>query len=86
VWLHGSSSDGGDASSLQAMLLKARLNARVALKSIQEMSSSKTKMTTREINANKIIHVNGVGDLKQVPTQVLRMEIEERLKTKECEN
>lgn len=83
VWLHGDSSEGGDASSLQAMLLKARLNARVALKSIQEMSSSKTKLTTREINANKVIHVNGVGDLKQVPTQVLRMEIEERLKTKE---
>ena len=70
------------------MLLKARLNARVAVKSIAEMSNSSLtghkakKMTIREKNKHKIITVNKghKGDLNNVPTQALEKEIEARLK------
>ena len=91
VWLHGDGGgDSSDATSLQAMLLKARLNARVAVKSIAEMSNSSLtghkakKMTIREKNKHKIITVNKghKGDLNNVPTQALEKEIEERLKKK----
>jgi hypothetical protein len=84
IWLHGDNGDGNesDTSSLNAMLLKAKLNARVALKSISEIAASNKKTkTTRKIKESKIVHVYE-GDLHNVPTHVIHLEIEERLEGK----
>ena len=77
-WLHGDNDEqkeGNDAPSLQAMLLKAQLNARVAMRELGKGTRKKKKK-------QQVVHVN-VGDLPSVPTQVLRLEIETRLRTKE---
>jgi hypothetical protein len=80
-WLHGdqNNKDGSDAPSLQAMLLKAKLNARVAMvelkKQVESISSTSSGKKKQEV-----VHVNN-GDLRSVPTQVIKTEIENRLRT-----